>query len=81
MKVYAICRADGSLACNQSFTTQQEAENEMSTMVRGHQELRKALNWPQITISLTVVQLDRADYEVALEKMDDELVKALNETE
>lgn len=81
MKVYAICKDDGSLARNQSFATQQEAEDEINTMLEGHAELRKAFNWPPITVSLTVVQLDRADYAVALEKMEDELVKALNEVE
>jgi hypothetical protein len=81
MRVYAICKNDGSLACNQSFANQQEAENEINTMLKEHKELCKTFNRPQNAILLSVVQLEPADYEVALEKMDDELVKALNELE
>ena len=81
MKVYAICKVDGSLARNQSFATQQEAEDEINTMREGHAKLRKALNWPPINDQFTIVQLDLEDYKTVLEKMDDELVKTLNEME
>ncbi len=79
MIVYAICKADGSLAYNQSFSTQQEAENEMSAILKDHKELCKTFNLPQNTVLLSVVQLGLVDYKVALEKMEDELLKALNE--
>jgi len=81
VKVYAICKPNGDLFRNQSFATQQEAEADMQLTLEGQAELRKAMNWPALNIALHIVQLDLADYEAALSKMDDELVKALDALE
>jgi hypothetical protein len=80
--VYAICKDDGSLFLNQSFLSREEAENKMNEIIKDHKELCKTFNRPQPSYRLiSVVQLDPTDYEVALKKMDDELVEALNSLE